>query len=242
MRHGLGGIGRGHGGKLALRLGWRVPLIGCNTTAGPNLQDIAEEDHHDHDAKSDGCADDAASLDSFVLLWVLVEAVVVGIARIVLFSLVALGAAFSIGVDALLHQARSEGVISPGALAQSEHVPSPSMLSPSCRAVPCAARHQARCPGSRRTARLMPQHAWGREHACSPFPLAPLQRHASRFAMRWGTHVLDVISRVCASLGQHGHGNNSEEERPAEHGVWVCFATGALRAQVAQIYADKLTT
>ena len=242
MRHRQAGIGGGHGGKLAVRLGWRVPFVGGDTTAGPNLQDVAEEDHHNHDATSDGCADDAAILDSVVLLWVLVEAVVVGIARIVLFSLVALGAAFSIGVDALLHQARSEGVISPGALAQSEHVPSPSMLSPSCRAVPCAARHQARCPGSRRTARLMPQHAWGREHACSPFPLAPLQRHASRFAMRWGTHVLDVISRVCASLGQHGHGNNGEEERPAEHGVWVCFATGALRAQVAQIYADKLTT
>jgi len=129
MRHGLGGIGGGHGGKLAVRLGWRVPFVGGDTTAGPNLQDVAEEDHHNHDATSDGCADDAAILDSVVLLWVLVEAVVVGVARFVLFSLVALGAALGI-----------------------------KML---------AARD----------------------------------------------------ARVCASLGQHGSGNNGEEERASEHVV-----------------------
>ena len=47
-----------------------------------------------------------------------------------------------------------------------------------------------------------------------------LDKHAA--SRRWGTHVLEVINWVCASLGQHGGGNNGEEERPAGHGVCVC--------------------
>ena len=225
MRHGLGGIGCGHGGKLALRLRWRVPLIGCDTTAGPNLQDVAEEYHHDADAKTDGCADDAAILDLFVRSRVCVEAIVVGVARFSLISLVALGAALGISMLALLHQPRSEAGSSPEAL----DIRRAGAVAPHYR--PAAWLYLVQ-PGSRRTARLMLQHAWSREHTSSaPFPPPPFQRQAARlqFALykhaasrRWGTHVLDDPIRVCASLGQHGGGNNGEEERAAGHGC-VCL-------------------
>jgi hypothetical protein len=55
---------------------------------------------------------------------------VVGVARFSLISLVALGAALGISMLALLHQPRSEGGSSPGALGtQREHVASPPTIA-----------------------------------------------------------------------------------------------------------------